>query len=228
MHAFPDPLAIDYEHVCLSTDEPEEPQPNFKPTAVAQVLEQTTPRRARRLTIFDRSFLGVQTGTPSAPQQQYWLRLAFLDPRPSRMVSRTWWVVSGALALLSAVLLMLAWHQGVNPQPGSVIAVAASILATVLSVIIALRRSVDRLVFLTRYGRVPVLELDRRRPDRRSVQRFVAALEQTIRRSAAERPGPRTQRLRDEMREHRRLFEAGVLGQVDFEEAKARILRAHG
>jgi hypothetical protein len=38
----------------------------------------------------------------------------------------------------------------------------------------------------------------------------------------------RSRVLRDEMKEHRRLLEAGVLQPQDFEAAKGRILRAHG
>jgi hypothetical protein len=53
-------------------------------------------------------------------------------------------------------------------------------------------------------------------------------LECAIRRAVSEYPAPRTILLRDEMREHRRLFEEGVVSLRDFEEAKARILQAHG
>jgi hypothetical protein len=226
MHTYPASSAIDYEHVCLAVDEPDEPLPNFMPTAVMAELDQSTPRLVRRLAIFDRSYLSVQFGQPTAAPRKHWLKLAFLDPRPVRVIDRRWWGLTGALALPSALLLALAWQSGARPVAPW--AMAGASIATLFSLVFALHRSCDRLEFLTRHGRVPVLTLARRRPDRQSARRFTATLEETIRRSAADRALPRAQQLRDEMREHRRLFEAGVLGPEDFEAAKARILRAHG
>jgi hypothetical protein len=226
MTNYPASSAIDYEHVCLSVEEPEEVRPNFMPGAVMVELDQSTPRLVRRLAIFDRTFLSVQTGRRGATPQKHWLNLVFLDPRPVRVLDRRWWGVCGAFALLSSALLALAWHADADQGAYWAMAVA-SVAALLFSIGIALRRSCDRLQFHTRHGRVPALTLYRLRPDRQCARRFAATLEETIRRSAANRATPRAQQLREEMREHRRLFEAGVLGTEDFEAAKARILRAH-
>jgi hypothetical protein len=225
MHTFPDPSAVDFEHVCLSTEEPEATQPNFMPAAVAAELHQAAARLDRRLAIFDRSYLKVRVTRQSAPVQQYWLKLAFLDPRPARVVSRAWWRITGAAALLSGILVL--WQPGPSPA-AAWIAASAAIAATLLSLAVALRRSCDRLVYYTRHGRVPVLELLRHEPDRRRFGRFLAMLDQAIHRASADLPGERARLLRDEMHEHRRLLEQGVLQPREFDEARARILRAHG
>lgn len=226
MPDYPAASAIDYEHVCLSVDEPEEVLPNFMPTAVMAELDQSTPRLVRNLAIFDRTFLSVQVGRHGASPQKHWLKLAFLDPRPVRVLDRRWWRVCGAFALLSSALLALAWQADADQGASRAMAMA-SLGAFLFSLGIALRRSCDRLQFHTRHGRVPALTLYCLRPDRRCARGFAATLEETIRRAAANRATPRAQQLREEMREHRRLFEAGVLGPEDFEAAKARILRAH-
>lgn len=226
MPDYPAASVIDYEHVCLSVEEPEELLPNFMPTSVMAELDQSTPRLVRKLAIFDRTFLSVQFGRRGATPQMHWLKLAFLDPRPVRVLDRRWWGVSGAFALLSSALLVLAWQADADQGASWAMAIA-SLGALLFSLGIALRRSFDRLQFHTRHGRVPALTLYRLRPDRQCARGFTARLEETIRRAAANSATPRAQQLREEMREHRRLFEAGVLGPEDFEAAKARILRAH-
>jgi hypothetical protein len=228
MHAYPETSAVDFEHVCLSSVEADDPQPNFMPSAVIEALDQSSSREERSLVIFDRAYLGVRISKRSAPPQKYWLRMAFLDPSPVKRASRAWWSVACALALGSAFMLILSWHSGMWPSTFWTAGVFAMVVAAVSSLGFAWHRSRDRLVFYTRHGRVPVAELVRHRPDRRTSGRFLAALEQAIQRAADEHRGPRAQLLREEMREHRRLRDDGVLAPEEFEAAKARILQAHG
>jgi hypothetical protein len=49
----------------------------------------------------------------------------------------------------------------------------------------------------------------------------------SINAAKAERPQERPQFLRDEMREHHRLRELGVLSEEQYEQSKARILASH-
>lgn len=227
MHAYPELSAVDFEHVCLSSVEPEEPQPNFLPSAVILSLDQSSRREKRSLVIFDRTHLGVRTGKRSGLPRKYWLRMAFLDPRPVRRTSRAAWGVSCSLAVGLAVTLLLASYFSVWSSAGWAAAIVAMLAATVTSLGFAWHRSRERLVFHTRHGRVPVAELVRNRPDRRTAGQFLAALELTIQRATDGHRRPRAQLLREEMREHRRLFEEGVLSREVYEAAQARILRAH-
>lgn len=218
MHPYPAPLAIDYEHICLTSEEPDEPVPAMARGAISAELAQSRGRVGSRFAIFNRSYLGVRTASASARAQEYCLKLAFLDPVPARPAGSPWWSVAAALALLSSGLVLGGW------VPASYAALAAALLSLGLAV----HRSFDRLIFYTRHGRVPVLQLLHHRPDRRQVKAFVGALQSAIREAAAEHSGVRSRLLRDEMKEHRRLLEAGVLQPQDFEAAQGRILRAHG
>jgi hypothetical protein len=227
MQAYPEPSAVDYEHVCLYAVEPEEPLPSFMPSAVSARLDQSTPRFERRLVIFDRSYLGVHSDSRTSPPQKYWLRMAFLDPRPTPLASPAWWHISCGLALAGTVMLM-AGMSGIEPAQAWTAGGLATGVAGIASAVYTWCRSRDRLVFYTRHGRVPVAQLLRTRPDRQSAGQFLAMLQQAIERAAAERQGPRAQFLRDEMREHRRLLDEGVLPREAYEAAQARILGAHG
>lgn len=218
MLPYPAPLAIDYEHVCLTTEEPDEPVPAMARSAISAELAESRGRIKRRFVIYNRSYLGVRMSGGSSCTQEYSLKLVFLDPTPSRPTGSPWWGVAAALALLSSGLVLGGW----------VITSYAALAASLLSLGLAVCRSFDRLIFCTRHGRVPVVQLLRRPTDRRHVKAFVAALQCAIREAATERSWDRSRLLRDEMKEHRRLLEAGVLQSRDFEAAKARILRAHG
>jgi hypothetical protein len=227
MQAYPEPSAIEYEHVCLYAVEPDEPLPSFMPSAVSAKLDQSTPRFERRLVIFDGSYLGVHSASRATPPHKYWLRMAFLDPRPVSPASPAWWRISCALALGGAVMLT-AGMAGIEPARTWTAGGLALCAAGIASAVFAWRRARDRLVFYTRHGRAPVAQLLRNRPDRRSAGEFLAMLQRAIECAAAERDGPRAQFLRDEMREHRRLLDEGVLPREEYEAAQARILGAHG
>jgi hypothetical protein len=56
---------------------------------------------------------------------------------------------------------------------------------------------------------------------------FIAKLSAHIRLAAGARRRTKTEHLRDEMREHLRLKEIGVLSAEEYEQSKARILKQH-
>lgn len=228
MHPQPAALAIDYEHVCLSTDEPEVGVPSMAGADIVAQLAQTDGTHDQRLAILDNAYLNVLAARGAGPARRYFLRLAFLDPSPSRPANRLAWRITAVLAAISLALGLKAWIAGPTIPAGWTIATLAAVGATLLALRIAMRRSMAALVFHTRHGRVPVLRLMRNFPDRPRAEAFAAALTQAIRRAGETQPAPRAHRLRDEMREHRRLLEAGIVAAADFEAAKARILRAHG
>jgi hypothetical protein len=72
------------------------------------------------------------------------------------------------------------------------------------------------------------LEISRSRPDRRRPRAFIERLKMAIRQAQLDGPPVQAHYLRDEMREHRRLLEQGVMQPEKFELAKILILRAHG
>jgi hypothetical protein len=61
----------------------------------------------------------------------------------------------------------------------------------------------------------------------RSLRPFVAKLMAHIRLAAAARRSTKAEHLRDEMREHQRLRELGVLSQSDYEASRTLILGQH-
>jgi hypothetical protein len=60
-----------------------------------------------------------------------------------------------------------------------------------------------------------------------ALREFESELDGHIRRAGGLRGATRAQQLRDEMREHYRLQQHGVLSMPEYEESKARILKQH-
>lgn len=228
MHPFPDVSAEDFEHICLSSDEPEEFEPAPGAATVSAVLEQAAPGGCRRVLFLEGDSLGMRIEGGRSDGCESRVELAFLDPRPVRPVSQAWWAAALTVTLLSAAAVLASRLPVLASMAHWTVIIPLALACTAFCLGMALHRSFDRLVYRTRHGRIPVLQLCRRRPDSRRVAAFVDSLGHAIRRAAARRAGPRAHYLRDEMKEHRRLLEQGVCDARDFELAKARILRAHG
>lgn len=215
------------EHICLASDEVEEAE-EVVPTTMEAVLEQTCGKRRRRLVLFNGSILGVSTSGPRSKAGEYNLKLAYVDAAPVRHVARVYWAIFAATAVPGAALLAAQSMVGIALDPAWLAADALLLAAALWSLAVALHRYFDRLVFLTRHGRVRVLEISRSRPDRRLPRAFIDRLKKAIRQAQLKCPPVQSHYLRDEMREHRRLREQGVMQAEKFELAKALILRAHG
>jgi hypothetical protein len=225
MNAFP---AGDYEHVFMSSEDELEYAPPAKSATITAVLEQEVRGGiTHRMTLFENGYLDIKTVSRQKQGSGHELKLVFLDPNPARRSALLPWATVCAAAMTAVVASVVAWHQGPAWAPVTLLTLAASV-AAMSGGALAWQRNFNTLVFYTRHGRAPVLELARHRPEHRRARQFIAALESAIRRAIAEHPAPRSHLLRDEMLEHRRLLEVGGLQPQDFEKAKARILRAHG
>lgn len=215
------------EHICLASDEVEEAA-ELVPTTTEAVLEQTCGKCRRRLVLFNGSYLGVSTSGPRSKAGEYNLKLAYVDAAPVRHVARVYWAIFVATAVPGAALMVVQSMAGNPLGLAWLVADALLLAAAIWSLVVALHRYFDRLDFLTRHGRVRVLEISRSRPDRRRPRAFIERLKTAIRQAQLKGPPAHGHYLRDEMREHRRLLEQGVVPTEKFEIAKALILRAHG
>jgi hypothetical protein len=221
-----------HEHICLASDEQvqESAKPVVLPATGAAELTQAHPRLHRRAVIFDGTFLGVCTRRSGA-STEYWLNLAFVDPKPVRRLNRLWWNLGLGLTLLSGAAFALHFHPAAGMSQGWGQGWAAVLLlgpaAALLSLAVAIHRYFDRLEFLTRHGRVPILRIFRSKSGRSETARFVDLLGIASARALALRAPARSQFLRDELQEHRRLHQQGAFTVKQFEAAKASILRQH-
>jgi hypothetical protein len=215
--------AAQHEHIFLTSDDLEDVEPG----TINAALEQSHGGVHSRLVIFNGTYLGVRTGKSGATRE-YWLNLAFLDPDPVRQVTRLWPAIAGVTAGFATCVLVAYFRAAAPPPAWSAALVETALAAVLLALVRSLYRSSLTLVYCTRHGRIPVLRVFRHKPDRRRLRNFIDGMAQAVEKALAERPASRSQYLRDEMREHRRLLAQGVLAPRQFEVAKALILRQHG
>ena len=90
-----------------------------------------------------------------------------------------------------------------------------------------LRRTVESLEFISMHGGATLVSVVGGIGSARAGKRFFVELIKSINAAKAERPQERPQFLRDEMREHHRLRELGVISEEQYEQSKARILASH-
>lgn len=213
------------EHVLL-TAEPTDELEDVEPTSVDAEIDQLRRGRGQHATIFNGTYLSVRAQAGRGRETSYWLNLAFVDPAPVRRAGRLRVTVALACAAPVAGMVLALLAPGIPSDLVWRLGPPAAIAALIAGLVLAIRDYRSVLVYCTRHGRVPVLRLGRALPDRRRARRFLDRLAAASER--ARRDAPAASYLRDEMREHRRLLDQGVLDATQFEAARAAILRAHG
>jgi hypothetical protein len=215
----------DYEHVFLISDELEEVE--FRSVDVE--LEQAADDACHRFTIFNGEYLRVSSETADQGSRDYWINLAFLDPRPARRWSANLSAASGISGVAALIAIALPHRPfAVSASPTVSLAASLALMASLIFLGVALTRYFREFVFLSLHGRAPVFQIVSNRPDRRQVTAFLDHVRAAARNARAGRWHPLGNYLRDEMKEHRRLQNAGVLNEEQFQAARSLILRAHG
>jgi hypothetical protein len=218
-----------HEHILLESDLREVPDPRNVRTVHARIEVRGRPRRrVLQLEIIDYYYLSVRSQSRSSPLE-YVLDLRFVNPpRLSRHIAWGWIIASllfMALALgIAARIASLAipWWQN-NFLPVLAIVVMMWVCVTVVGVY----RITETASLLSTHGAAKLLELTSGLGTVRVVRSFMVKLAAHIRLSSAARRRTRTEHLRDEMREHLRLKELGVLSADEYEASKVRILNEH-
>jgi hypothetical protein len=222
------------EHVFLESDDAEEagvPEFHRARKVQAQASLRSSVRGGRlALNVFDYRYLSVRTKRRWAAPEEFVLELRFIDPRPAcqrNVPKRCWWVTAGlaglcALAAWIFSVTSLQWWQ----QPW--LAILASLGGvTIVFILVSTYLTTETVAFHSLSGRAKVLEFVGGLGTFRSFRAFQAKLSAHIRHAVAACKRTKAQHLRDEMREHQRLRELGILSAADYEDSKSRILRMH-
>lgn len=219
------------EHIVLESDERNVPALRTARKVHSRLrVQRSVRRRASELALIDYCYLSVRTWRSRSPDAQYVLDLRFVDPvlRLSRHVA---WRFLAASAVLTVLAVALAWRISASSTPwwrhewlallGSLVGLA------VCAALVGLYRTTKTLVLFSVSGRARLLELTGGVGSFRAMRRFSRTLAAHVRIASARRRRSRAEHLRDEMREHQRLKEAGVLSEKEYEMSKARILAKH-
>lgn len=225
------PIRARAEHISIEAGHDDAPQKRVhRKTRFSYELTCKLRGCVTRLALLDEHFLAVQLERPDCEPKQYEFDLRFANAKPVivRHVAWFWLVLSLSLAALAVCALWMLWPQSAGEwlDPVPITAVAA-LLASPAAVLMFLRRTTESLEFTSVHGGVTLVSVTGAIGSAREGKKFFVELIKSINGAKLARPQPPQQFLRDEMREHHRLRELGVLSEAQYEASKSRILAAH-
>ncbi len=186
--------------------------------------------RRLELAIIDYCYLAVRI-TRTGSVRDYVLDLRFIDHSIRATRHIPWRSISAAIALASVAIfgirqidspIPLWWHQH------RLSLCAATIALTACAALVSVWRTAETFSLRSLHGGATLLEFTGGPGTLRSSAQFARKLAAHIQFAVSDRGATRAEHLRDEMREHFRLREAGVISQEQYEESKAQILAHHG
>lgn len=181
------------------------------------------------LALLEDHYLQVQTLRNGKQPLKYSIDLRFLNSQPTRVRRIAWakFLLSAALALgASGALWLIAGTSSLFSNPYFFGACAAALVSVVV-IVMGIRDTSESLNFTSVNGGVTVVSVLGGIGSTKKGKAFFVAMIKDIAAAKAARPQSKQQWLRDEMREHHRLREAGALSEAEYEASKAKILKAH-
>lgn len=181
------------------------------------------------VSILEDHYVTVRTVRPDAQARKYEFDLRFANPKPLRVRSISWfWLtLAGSMIALAAGGLWATWTGAGRWSNAIFLTALVTLFASGGALIMFLRRTVESLEFISMHGGATLVSVVGGIGSARAGKRFFIDLIKSINAAKAARPQDRPQFLRDEMREHHRLRELGVLTDLQYEQSKARILSSH-
>ena len=217
------------EHILLESDLRQVPDLRDARTVHARIeFRSRLRRRLLQLEIIDYYYLSVRSRSRNK-LREYVLDLRFADaPRSLRHISWRW--ITFSLVFI-AVALGIASRIGPSATASwqrHWLSVCISVIGVwAFATLVAVYKTTEKVSLLSTHGAARLLECTGGLGTFRVFRSFMAKLGAHIRLAAGARRCTKTEHLRDEMREHLRLKEIGVLSAGEYEKAKVRILDQH-
>ncbi len=217
------------EHIVLASNE----QPEAEPHKTERIYRQINRSKGCRTTyeIFNGHYLEVRIRRVHGKLQQYTMDLAFLSPQPVRRIIIAWRVLGvAAIAAIVTVLLAIYLDRDIGSLAFNTWFSATILTGTFALVagLIGLYRCSDRLLFYSEHGGTLFFELLHKGRRNRKFRSFVQDVVQRIQKAKTQfRTDDRSDRLAEELREHRRLKDAAVIDENGYQLARHRILQHH-
>jgi len=216
------------EHILLESDERKVPHPRCSRRVHARIELQSRLRRGTlQLELIDYYYLVVRTYRARSVAAEYTLDLRFADSTLalSKHFASRWFIAALALGVLAGAI---AFRIASSAAPSEWL-VACSIVAAmaIAAAVVCAYRTTQTVAMYSAHGRAKLFEFTSGFGAQKGFRLFTNKLAAHIKLAIAARRPVRSEHLRDEMREHFRLRESGVLSLEEYEASKARILAEH-
>jgi hypothetical protein len=219
------------EHICLAADEFSIDR-GAGGARVGPALRITGRfrRAVSELAVLEGHRLAVHTLRSRGEEKRYVLDLRFIDGRP--VVRRHWapgyWLAGLACLAAVAVVHGVAALPAVQPVPMLVLPLELGLVLMAGAFgSLAVQRVHEAVLLQSTHGRIDLVEVLGDLGSSRAFESFAADMSRRIADARARVPQTRQLFLRDELREHRRLYEEGILSRGAYEAGKRRILESH-
>jgi hypothetical protein len=216
------------EHILLESDERKVPHPRCTRKLHARIeLQSRLRRRAVQLELTDYYYLVVRSFRARAVAAEYVLDLRFADAAVglSRHFATRWFLAALVfVALAGAIAFRI---TGSAASTGWLVACGIVSAIALAAAIVCIYRTTETISIYSVHGRARLFEFTSGLGAKRRFKPFTSKLGAHIQLALAARRPVRAEHLRDEMREHFRLRENGVLSPEEYEASKARILAEH-
>lgn len=226
---FPDTLADrEVEHILLGGTDPEpahEARGVHGRAARQRVSFNNRARRVTtRLTLYDDGCLGIREQRRAGPGPELIINLRYLDSTPLRasviaVRALRVMVLSSAFGLTIGTLAFLSVLPAASLLSASVFLITAAVAFAFF-----IYRTEERIAFRTRHGQVAVLRLAANFGCRRACRALLPTLARAIDDARSAGVADRKRDLREEMREHYRLREIGLITEQACSAGMRRIL----
>ena len=217
------------EHILLESDSRQVPDARDARKVHAKIeFRSRLRRRILQLQIIDYYYLCVRSQARSVIFE-YVLDLRFVDaPRRFRHIAWRWIALSLALVGFASGIAWIIDASATPWRQHDWLPVCETVIALwAFATLVGIYRTSETVCLFSIHGAAKLLECTGGLGTHRSLQHFMAKLAAHIRLASGARRHTKAEHLRDEMREHQRLKEIGVLTAGQYEAAKLRILDQH-
>ncbi|MCP4252006.1 MAG: hypothetical protein GY775_01130 [Candidatus Scalindua sp.] len=213
-----DTLFTDEEHVVLD-------KVNFE-------FEQANKVRGiyRKITIFNGNHCYQSIKNKHQRRYKYRVDIAYLNPHPYRIhkVAKNWLYSSAFLLVVSFLLIIFGWFSDLisfTPDVYYSTTAVVCVSATLISLLLFVHNTYDKVIFRTHFGNVKVIELINKYPNKDDFRKFVGRFIIQVKKARAQKRFTTSKFLARELREIRRLRNETVVKEEEYQAAKSIIFK---
>jgi hypothetical protein len=228
---FSDAAVRQAEHISLQSETVET---RAKPVARKTLVKYQLRSRARgsqtRIAILEGQFVAVTVKRPRSAEQEHTVDLRFVDPRPIGIRKVVWPWVYAAIVLTLLTIAAATFAIAFATPAQRIAAVPTAIILgtfTISSYLLCLYFTTESLLFVSVHGRARVIAITGGLGTTRAARQCAVDIVKHIALARKLSKQTRQTYLRDEMREHNRLYESGAITEEQYNDAKTRILQSH-
>ncbi|MGD8572600.1 MAG: hypothetical protein PVG89_04315 [Gammaproteobacteria bacterium] len=195
-----------------------------------ELLQTSKVREYQKLfRVFDNKLLAISEITPRH-HNEYTIPLSLLDENATSK-----WIIKFRYLLLAGLFILLAWTNhtlmsmkfGIFNNPNMY---AVTVLLTTMGAILLvymIRQSRHVLLFKSKHGRIPLIEVRHNNPDKQRFRQFSRQLANLITQCDTSNYFTPSQILAAELSEHRRLRDEGLLTDKQYQQVKQHFMDFH-